>query len=165
MGAFLFQSPSGVGLTQQQWLEQRYDESWTFKEFRNAKIWIRLHWVGRYDKKLPAPYRHSHGIEVYNKVDIKESEWDEALIADKGWVLDVAATETFRTRSAADGAWENLLLRYADAKMEMNDDGEVILVEVGNELAGVGEDPGRLMRDTAQVEAAEEKGILVGGWS
>lgn len=163
---FIYQSPGGQSLTQKSWEELRYSQEWSFKEYRNDKLWLRLHWVGRYDSKLPPPYRHSFGIEVYNRLEIKESEQsEEGTTVDKGWIIDPCATETFRTRSAAEQAYEDLLLRYTNSSMEVDEKGEIVLAERDNELGKMSDDPTRLLRDEAQVEAAEEKGINLGGWS
>jgi hypothetical protein len=57
-----------------------------------------------------------------------------------------------------------MLLRYTDSSIEMDEDGEVSFVEAGNHLAPV--IPGSsLIMDEEQIEAAAEKGVVVGGWS
>lgn len=163
--AFIYQSPEGTGIGPKKWEELRHTDEWTFRQYRNGKIWVRLCWVGRYDKSLPSIYRKPFAIEVYNRVIMKESEWNETDMVDKGWVADPAASEAFRTKSAAEQAYEDMLLRYTDSVMDCDEDGNVALVEKNNELKPLAEDPTRIMDDEAQVEAAAEKGVDVGGWS
>lgn len=162
--ADLYQDIDGTGIGRKTWDEKKNSPEWTLKEYRNDKIWVRLHWIGRYDKALPSEYRHSHGIQVYNRVIVKSSEWDEEKLVDKGWILDTPATETFRTKSAAESAYEDMLLRYTDSSIEMDEDGEVSFVEAGNLLAPVVAGSSLIM-DEEQIEAAAEKGVIVGGWS
>lgn len=162
--ADIYQSIDGTSIGPKAWAEKKDSPEWTLKEYRNDKIWVRLHWVGKYNKSLPAEYRHSHGIQVYNRVVVKSSEWDEEKMIDKGWVIDPAATQTFRTKSAAEAAYEDMLLRYTASSLEMDDDGEMTFVEVDNQLAPVV--PGSsLILDEEQVARAAEKGIDAGGWS
>lgn len=162
--ADIYQDIDGQSIGSKTWGEKKDSPEWALKEYRNDKIWVRLHWIGRYKKGLPSEYRHSHGIQVYNRVIVKSSEWDEEKMEDKGWVIDPAATETFRTKSAAEGAYEDMLLRYTASSLEMDDDGEMTFVEVDNQLAPVV--PGSsLILDEEQVARAAEKGIDAGGWS
>lgn len=163
--AFIYQTPEGTGITSKKWEELRKSDEWSFKQYRNGKIWVRLCWVGRYDKQVPSIYRNPFGIEVYNHVIMKSSEWDEATMEDKGWIIDVAASQTFRTRSAAETAYEDLLLRYTNSVLDDDGEGNFQLIEKDNELKPLAEDPTRMMHDEAQVEAAAEKGVDVGGWS
>lgn len=162
--AYIYQDIDGTGLTSKSWEAKRLSPEWTLKEYRNKKIWVRLHWIGKYDKMLPAEYRHSHGIQVYNRVQVRDTEWDEESIADKGWVIDVTATQTFRTRSAAESAYEDMLLNYTNSYVDEDENGDMVLVEEDNEFAPVV--PGStLIADEAQVAAAAEKGVDLGGWS
>lgn len=162
--ADIYQDITGESIGSKTWAEKKDSPAWTLKEYRNDKIWVRLHWIGRYKKSLPAEYRHSHGIQVYNRVIVKSSEWEEEKLEDKGWVLDPAATETFRTKSAAEAAYEDMLLRYTESSLEMDEDGEMSFVEVDNQLAPVV--PGSsIILDEEQVARAAEKGIDAGGWS
>lgn len=162
--ADIYQDIDGSGLSSKEWAAKKGTSAFTLKEYRNDKIWVRLHWIGRYKKDLPPEYRHSHGIQVYSRVVSKSSEWDEDKMVDKGWVIDAAATETFRTRSAAESAYEDMLLRYTESSIDVDEDGETIFVEAGNHLAPVVAGS-TLIMDEEQVEAAAEKGIDVGGWS
>jgi hypothetical protein len=162
--ADLYQDIDGSGLTSKAWAEKKDTPAFTLKEYRNGKLWVRLHWIGRYNKSLPAEYRHSHGIQVYNRVIVKSSEWDEEKMEDKGWVLDPAATETFRTKSAAESAYEDMLLRYTNSTMDIDEDGETTFIEADNELAPVVKGSSIIM-DEEQIAAAAEKGVAVGGWS
>lgn len=163
--AIALQSPEGTGLTRKQWEELNRSPEWTFKEYKGEKIWVRLHWVGRYDTALPPEYRHSHGVQVYNRLVVKGSEWEEeGTTVDKGWVLDPTASETFRTKSAAENAYEDLLIRYTASFIDVDEDGNAELIEEGNTLKPVV--PGsNLIMDEAQIAAAEEKGVSIGGWS
>ncbi|ATW58033.1 hypothetical protein CNR34_00100 [Pseudomonas phage nickie] len=162
--ADIYQNIDGTSIGSKTWAEKKDSPEWTLKEYRNDKIWVRLHWIGRYRKDLPAEYRHSHGIQVYNRLIVKKTEWEEETLEDKGWVLDPAATQTFRTKSAAEAAYEDMLLRYTASSLEMDEDGEMTFVEVDNQLAPVV--PGSsLILDEEQVARAAEKGIDAGGWS
>ena len=162
--AYLHQSPNGVGISSKQWESLKNDPSWTVREYRNDKLWLRFHWVGRYDKSLPAEYRHSHAVTVYNRLITKASEWEEETIVDKSWVIDQAASETFRTKSTAEAHFEDLLLRYTESFIDVDEDGEVVFVEEGNKLAPVV--PGSSMLvDEEQIAAAAAAGVDLGGWS
>lgn len=164
--SYIYQSPMGTGLSAKQWEEQKGSPEWTLKEYKNSKIWVRLHWIGRYKKDLPSEYRHSHGIQVYNRVHVRDSEWhEEGQLTDKGWILDVAATETFRTKSAAESAYDDMLLRYTESELHETDSGDFILVEKGNEFGTKHNTPEEMMFDDDLVDAAADKGINVGGWS
>lgn len=159
---YLYQSPDGKGITAKQWEKHRNDPEWTVKEYRNSKIWVRVHWVGRYPKSLPSEYRNPFGIQVKNRLIMRESEWtDEDVVSDKGWIEDSTASQGFRTKSAALSAYEDLLITYTGSYI---DDEEGELVEEDNELevlpAG-----NSLLRDEAAIEAAKEKGVDLGGWS
>lgn len=162
--ADIYQDITGAGLGPKGWAEKKDSPEWTLSEYRNDKIWVRLHWIGRYKKDLPAEYRHSHGVQVYNRVIVKSSEWDEEKLLDKGWVLDPAATETFRTKSAAESAYEDLLLRYTESSIDIDEDGDTIFVEAGNQLAPAVK-AGGIVMDEEQIARAAEKGVDVGGWS
>lgn len=160
----IYQAPDGTGITSKQWEAQKDSADWTVKEYRNDKIWVRLHWIGRYKKGLPAEYRHSHACTVYNRVVVKTSEWEEEKLEDKGWVIDPAASESFRTKSAAESHYEDLLLRYTASTMDVDEDGNPIFVEAENQLAPV--IPGSaLVMDEEQIAIAASKGVDVGGWS
>lgn len=163
--AYIYQAPDGRGLNRAAWEKHKEDSDWTVKEFRNDTIWVRLHWIGRYDRDLPAEYRHSHGITVYNRVKIRGSEWnEEGSVIDKGWIIDPTATQTARTKSSATSLYEDMLLSYGGAGMEEDEDGDMVLVENGNQLKPVV--PGStLIMDDEQVAAAAEKGVDLGGWS
>ncbi|QOC57951.1 hypothetical protein phiK7B1_096 [Pseudomonas phage phiK7B1] len=162
--ADIYQDIDGTSIGSKTWGEKKDSPAWTLKEYRNDKIWVRLHWIGKYNKALPAEYRHSHGIQVYNRVISKSSEWDEEKMVDKGWVIDPAATQTFRTKSAAEAAYEDMLLRYTASSLEMDDDGEMIFTEVDNQLAPLV--PGSsIILDEEQVKRAAAAGIDAGGWS
>ena len=162
--ADIYQNIDGTGIGRKTWEEKKDSPEWTLREYRNDKIWVRFHWIGKYDKALPSEYRHSHGIQVYNRVIVKKSEWEEETIVDKGWVLDRSATETFRTKSAAESAFEDMLLRYTDCSIDVDEDGETAFVEVGNALAPVIAGSSLIM-DEEQIAKAAEKGVAVGGWS
>lgn len=162
--ADIYQNIDGTSIGSKTWGEKKDSPEWTLKEYRNDKIWVRLHWIGRYRKDLPAEYRHSHGIQVYNRLIVKKTEWEEETLEDKGWILDPAATQTFRTKSAAEAAYEDMLLSYTASSLEMDEEGEMTFVEVDNQLAPVV--PGSsLILDEEQVARAAEKGIDAGGWS
>lgn len=163
---YLYQSPEGVGISKKQWEELKDSPDWTIREYKNQKIWVRLHWIGRYDDKLPPEYRHSHGIEVYNRVHVRESEWhEEGTTVDKGYIRDITATETFRTKSAAMGAYDDMILRYTESELHEADNGEMYVVEKGNELAPIIHSPEDMLRNEDLKDAAAEKGIDLGGWS
>ncbi|MEG0063056.1 MAG: hypothetical protein RR740_00485 [Pseudomonas sp.] len=159
----IFQDIDGQGLNRKGWEKRKDSPEWTVKEYRNKKIWVRLHWVGKYDKKLPAEYRHSHGIQVYNRVVVRGSEWDEDLMDDRGWLIDHAATETFRTLSAATSAYEDMLLQYTKSYIDEDENGDMVLVEEENELKKA--EPGKMELSEEQIAAAAEKGVDAGGWS
>lgn len=161
---YIYQAPDGSGLTSKGWENQKMNADWTVREYRNDKIWVRFHWVGRYRKDLPSEYRHSHGVTVFNRVIVKSSEWEEETLTDKGWVADPAASETFRTKSAAEAHFEDLLLRYTESSIDVDEDGEVTFVEAGNQLAPVVPGSGMVV-DEEQMAAAAEKGVSIGGWS
>jgi hypothetical protein len=162
---FIYQAPDGRGLNKSAWEKHKDDSDWTVKEFRNDKIWVRLHWIGRYKKDLPSEYRHSHGITVYNRVKVKGSEWaEEGTTVDKGWIIDPTGTQTARTKSAAITLYEDMLLSYAGASLEEDEDGDLVLVETGNQLKPVVLGS-KLIMDEEQVAAAAEKGVDLGGWS
>lgn len=162
--SYLYQDIDGQGLSSKGWDEKKDSPAWTLREYRNDKIWVRFHWIGRYRKDLPSEYRHSHGIQVYNRVIVKKTEWEEETLEDKGWVLDPAATQTFRTKSAAEEAFEDMLLRYTESSIDVDEDGNTFFVEAGNQLAPVV--PGStLVADEEQIAAAAEKGVFIGGWS
>lgn len=163
---FIYQAPDGTGLSKKAWDEQNMSPDWTVREYKNDKLWIRLHWVGRYKKDLPSEYRHSHGIQVYNRVEVADSAWDETTVVDKGWVIDITATQTFRTKVAATEAFEDMLLRYTDSALEMDEDGDMVFVEAGNKLKPKAENRAQeMMQDEEAVAAAAEKGVDLGGWS
>jgi hypothetical protein len=162
--AYIYQDITGEGLGQKGWEAKKDSSEWTYSEYKNDKIWVRLHWLGRYDKALPSEYRHAAAVTVYNRVLIKSSEWEEEKIVDKGWVADPSASETFRTKSAAESHYEDLLLRYTESSIDVDEDGETIFVEAGNQLKPVV--PGsKLIMDDEQIAAAAEKGVDLGGWS
>lgn len=163
--AFIYQAPDGRGLNKSAWEKHKGDQEWTVKEFRNDKLWVRLHWIGKYNKDLPAEYRHSHGITVYNRLKVRGSEWDEeGTTVDKGWVIDPTATQSARTKSAALTLYEDMLLSYGNATLEEDEDGDLVLVDSENQLKPVV--PGsKLIMDEDQVAAAAEKGVDLGGWS
>lgn len=162
---YIYQDIDGKGLTKSQWAEKEHCKDWIVKDFRNEKIWVRVEWVGRYPKNLPSEYRHSHQIVVYNRLKIRKSEWEEeSTLEDKGWVLDPSATRSFRTRSAAESAYEEMLLLYTDSYMDETEDGDMVLVEEGNEL-GSKTGPLKFEVDDELLEVAQSKGISVGGWS
>jgi hypothetical protein len=162
---FIYQDIDGKGLSKKQWEEKSHCKDWIIKEFRNDRIWIAVEWIGRYDKKLPAEYRHSHGIFVRTRLQVRKSEWEEeSVLEDKGWVIDHGATETFRTKSAAMAAYEDVLLKYTGSYLDEDEDGEMVLVEEGNELAPVMKELA-IDVDEELLEAASAKGINIGGWS
>lgn len=162
---FIYQDCDGRGLSKAEWESKVGCEDWIVKQFRNDKIWVRVEWIGRYDKKLPAEYRHSHAIVVLNRLKVRKSEWEEeGVIQDKGWVKDVAATQTFRTKSAAVSAYEDMLLSYTESYIDETEDGDMVLVEEGNEF-GPKTGPLKFEVDDELIEVAESKGISVGGWS
>lgn len=161
---YIYQDIDGQGLSSKGWQEKKDSPLWTVKEYRNDKIWLRFHWIGKYRKDLPAEYRHSHGVTVFNRVIVKTSEWEEEKLEDKGWVVDPAASETFRTKSAAESHYEDLLLRYTESSIDMDEDGNTFFVEAGNQLAPAV--PGSSMIvDEEQIAKAAEKGVDIGGWS
>lgn len=162
--ADLYQNIDGTGINRAKWELLKGSPEWTIKEYRNDKIWVRLHWLGKYDKSLPAEYRHSHGVQVYNRVIVKTSEWDEETMQDKGWVLDSAATQTSRTRSGAEAMYEDMLIKYTRSYIDVDEDGETSLIEEDNEFAPVVAGS-NLMKDEAQIAAAEAAGVDLGGWS
>jgi len=162
--ASIYQDIDGSGIGSKTWEQKKDSPEWTLKEYRNDKIWVRLHWIGKYDKSLPAEYRHSHGIQVYNRLIVKKTEWEEETFEDKGWIIDPAATQTFRTKSAAESAYEDMLLLYTECSIDVDEDGETIFVEAGNQLAPVVAGSSLIM-DEEQIAAAAEKGVSVGGWS
>lgn len=162
---FIYQDIDGRGMSKKEWDAKSGGKEWTLKEYRNEKIWVRVEWVGRYDNKLPAEYRHSHQIVVLNRVKTRKSEWDEETITDAGYVKDITATQSFRTRSAALSAYEDMLLRYTESFIDMDEEtGETTLVEEGNEL-GPKTGSVKFEVDDEMLELAEKKGISVGGWS
>lgn len=161
---YLHQDIDGTGLTKKQWEAKQHSEEWTLKQYSNQKLMIRLEWIGRYEKKLPAEYRHSHGIYVFNRLHTRESEWvDEDTLVDRGWIKDIAATQTFRTRAEAEAAYEDILLNYTNSYLDEDENGDMVLVEEDNIYAKP--EPGALSADLEAVKAAEEKGIILGGWS
>lgn len=162
---FIYQDKDGRGISKSEWEAKSHSKDWVVREYRNDKIWVRVEWVGRYDKKLPAEYRHSHGVFVYNRVKTRKSEWEaEDLLDDKGWVLDPAATQTFRTKSAAEAAYEDMLITYTESYFDEMEDGDMVLVESGNEFGPkLGIDAFEV--DDEVIETAESKGISLGGWS
>lgn len=159
----IYQDIDGQGLNRKGWEKRKDTPEWTLKEYRNPKIWVRLHWIGKYNKSLPAEYRHSHGISVYNRVVVRGSEWEEDLMDDRGWVLDVAATETFRTLSAAQQAYDDMLLTYTNSFIDEDENGDMVLIEEGNELEKP--KPGKMELSEELIAAAAEKGVDAGGWS
>ncbi|SUE95880.1 Uncharacterised protein [Ectopseudomonas mendocina] len=162
---YIYQDIDGKGLSKSEWMKKCHSPDWIVKQFRNEKIWIAVEWVGRYDKKLPAEYRHSHAIVVRNRLSLRKSEWEsEEVHDDKGWVIDPTATKTFRTKSAAEAAYEDLLLTYTSSYLDETDDGDMVLVEEGNEF-GPKTGPIKFEVDDELLEVAESKGISVGGWS
>lgn len=162
---YIYQDAEGKSLSRSAWEAKRHCKEWTLVEFRNPKIWISVEWIGRYDKKLPAEYRHSHAVFVRTRLITRKSEWeDEGTLEDKGWVEDIGATQTFRTKSAAMAAYEDLLLTYTSSYIEEDEDGEITLVEEGNELAPIMKELA-IEVDEEQLEAASAKGIDIGGWS
>lgn len=165
--ADIYQNIDGTGINRAKWELLKNSPEWTLKEYRNERIWVRLHWVGKYDKSLPAEYRHSHGVQVWNRVIVKKSEWEEETMQDKGWVLDPSASQTSRTKSGAEAIYEDMLIKYTKSYIDMDDDGETSLVEEGNELAPVtaAAAGANLLKDEAQVAAAEAAGVDLGGWS
>lgn len=163
---YIYQSIDGTGLNRAQWEALKDSDEWTVKQYKNGKICVRLHWVGRYKKDLPAEYRHSHGIQVWNKVAVRDDEWAaEGVTIDKGYILDPAASETFRTRSAAEAAYEDMLLNYTESEIHEADNGDIILVEKGNEFKPAMKDTTAMMFDEDLKAAAAEKGVDLGGWS
>lgn len=162
--ADIYQDVDGRALTKKQWEAKRLSPEWTVKEYKGDKIWVRLAWIGKYDKALPSEYRHSHGIQVYNHLFVKETEWDEEVMIDKGWVLDPTASESARTKSAAEALYEDMLIKYTESFIDVDEDGEVVFVEEGNKLAPVV--PGSSMLvDEEQIAAAAAAGVDLGGWS
>lgn len=161
---FIYQDIDGKGLSKAQWAEKEHCAEWIIKDFRNDKIWVRVEWVGRYQKNLPSEYRHSHQVVVYNRLKIRKTEWEEETLEDKGWVIDHTATQTFRTRSAAEAAYEDMLLSYTDSYLDEGEDGDMVLIEEGNQL-GPKTGPLKFEVDEELIELAESKGISVGGWS
>lgn len=163
--SFIYQNIDGTGLSQKEWQAKAGCEDWITKQYRNEKIWVRVIWIGRYRKDLPAEYRHTFQVEVLNRVKVR-SIYDEDTLEDKGWVIDPAATESFRAKSQAEQRYEDLLISYTKSYFEEDEDGEIVLVEEENEL-GVKKQKGSLKLEiNEQVEeAAKEKGISLGGWS
>lgn len=162
---FIYQDIDGRGLSKKEWEEKSGKKDWIIKEYRNEKIWVRVEWAGRYDKKLPAEYRHSHQIVVLNRVTTRTTEWDEDSTTDHGYIKDPVATQSFRTRSAAMAAYEDMLIKYTNSFIDMDEDtGETTLVEEGNEF-GPKTGPVKFEVDDELLEIAEQKGISVGGWS
>lgn len=162
---FIYQDIDGKGLTKAQWAKKEHCKEWIVKDFRNDKIWVRVEWIGRYRKDLPSEYRHSHQVTVYNHLKLRKSEWeDEEILEDKGWVIDPSATQTFRTRSAAEAAYEDMLITYTESYFDETDDGDMVLVEEGNQL-GPKTGPVKFEVDEELLKVAESKGISVGGWS
>lgn len=162
---YIYQDIDGTGLTKAQWEAKSGSKEWTINEYRNPKIWVRVEWIGRYKKDLPAEYRHSHQIVVLNRLVTRASEWDETVTQDHGYVKDVAATQTFRTKSQALAAYEDMLLQYTESYIDFNEEtGESTLIEEGNEF---GPKTGQIKFDVDEelLEIAESKGITVGGWS
>lgn len=162
---FIYQDIDGTGLNRKQWEAKQHSQEWIVKDFRNEKIWVRVEWIGRYQKGYPSEYRHSHQVTVYNRLKIRKSEWqDEAVLEDKGWVIDPTATQTFRTRSAAEAAYEDMLIRYTESYFDEDETGDMVLVEEGNEF-GPKTGPIKFEVDDELLQIAESKGISVGGWS
>jgi len=160
----IFQDINGQGLTKTEWLTKSHSDEWTLKQYSNGKLMVRLEWIGRYDKKLPSEYRHSHGVMVFNRLKVRESEWvDEGTLTDRGWVLDPAATQTFRTKAEAEAAYEDLLVNFTQSYLDEDENGDVVLEEEGNDLAPA--KPGALVIDEDVIKAAEAKGVALGGWS
>ena len=161
---YIYQDIEGKSLTKKEWMEKSHSKAWTEKEFRNSKISIAVHWIGRYEKRLPAEYRHSFGVLVKNRFVTKESEWvEEDVTSDKGWLLDPVATKTFRSLGAALAYYEELLLDYTASFLDETEDGDLVMIEEGNELAP--KMVGAIETDEEQFEVAASKGIVMGGWS
>lgn len=163
---WIYQAPDGTGLSKKGWEDQNMSSEWTVREYKNEKLWIRFHWVGRYKKDLPSEYRHSFGLQVYNRVILTEEDWGQITTIDKGWVLDITGTQTFRTKVQAEAAFEDMLLRYTESALEMDEDGDMVFVEAGNKLKPKAENRAQeMMQDEEAVAAAAEKGVDLGGWS
>jgi len=162
---YIYQNIDGTGLTKAGWEKESAGKNFILKEYRNGKIWVQLRWIGRYRKDLPAEYRHSHEIQVLNRLIERKSEWDEEETIDKGWQVDPSASQSFRTRSAAESAFEDMLLTYTESYIDMDEEtGETTLVQEGNEL-GPKTGPLKLEVNEEVEKAAASKGISLGGWS
>lgn len=162
--SFIYQSIDGTSLSQKEWQEKSGCQDWITKQYRNEKIWIRVIWIGRYRKDLPAEYRHTFQVEVLNRVKVR-SIYDEDVLEDKGWVTDPAVTESFRTKAQAEQVYEDLLISYTKSYFEEDEDGDMVLVEEDNELGVKKKGPLKLEVNEKVEEAAKEKGISLGGWS
>lgn len=162
--SFIYQNIDGTGLTAKEWQAKVGCEDWITKQYRNENLWVRVTWIGRYRKDLPSEYRHTHQVEVLNRVQVR-SIYDENVMEDKGWHIDPAATESFRTRAQAEQRYEDLLISYTKSFFEENEDGDMVLVEEDNELGVKKKGPLNMKVDDKVEQVAKEKGISLGGWS
>lgn len=107
----------------EEWCKLFDDQNYSvIRSFRNDRVWLMLRWTGEpTDRRCGFDYWDIYNLSIMNS-DGKGN-----------WVHD-PASRTHWDEKAAIAQYEEFLLKYTESEYCEDEDGNLVLVEVGNEF-------------------------------